>query len=274
MKQDMGEETPSNTTCGFDVVDLDRFRELITIENIGIERFKRVDGDDLLTVSYEIDVVGTEFDWIRRGVAKRAICVKYPELFETNGSISLEQLRLIVNKVEKVDGKHPIFYACVNNAKVEFSSTEFGSMSKWREKLLNINIVLGDRGRGVMNRFDGFILSLLENIEVVWTEELSEEEIVADIIMNEVYKLLIVDTDEQFLNNPTAARLNGDTVLEVKSSTLLSIIDRKNVNYSLRAVREFLRPYMVRNAKQKRICGKLVSVWSFEASSTEDEQNV
>lgn len=180
-------------------------------------------------------------------------------------------LNRLISAVEKVDGKNPIYFVKIDDDMIEFSQTEFGSLSRWREKLLSINRVLGARGKGIYTKFDQFILALTHRIDVIWKEELSEEEIMADVIMNEVYKLLLVDTEEQFFNNPTAARLNGNGVLEVKSSTIMSIIDRKKVNYSLRAVREFLRPYMTCNAKQKRVCGKRVSIWSFKSSSGDDE---
>ena len=180
-------------------------------------------------------------------------------------------LNRMIEKVEKVDGKNPIYFIYIGDASIEFSHTEFGSLSRWREKLLSIGLILGARGKGIYTKFDQFVLALTHRIDVIWKEELSEEEINADVIMNEVYKLLLVETEEQFFNNPTAARLNDNGILEVKSSTLLSILDRKKVNYSLRAVREFLRPYMVCNAKQKRVCGKLTSIWSFKASSGDDE---
>jgi len=269
MKRDKQEQKQS---IRYNIIDYDKYREALHDTDIDPKPILDKDhGFEAPDSDWLINLLNDGIITLRKDSKKpKGYIGIYSDGVINNFSI----LNRLISSVEKVDGKNPIYYVKIGDDVIEFSQSEFGSLQKWREKLLSINRVLGARGKGVYTKFDQFILALTHRIDVVWKEELSEEEIVADVIMNEVYKLLLVDTEEQFFNNPTAARLNGNDVLEVKSSTLLSILDRKKVNYSLRAVREFLRPYMVCNTKQKRVCGKLTSIWFFKASSEEDEQNV
>ena len=185
----------------------------------------------------------------------------------------LDVLDASISNVEEKAGDPVFYYVHIDSESISFTIPEFGSLSKWREKLMNIHIVLSTHKKGIWEEFDKFIHSLMQRAEVVWKDKESEEEIYTNIILSETEKLVEVDTWEDFLYNPISSIIDDGSRI-VKSSTISDILIRKQIKMSLTKVREMMRPYLNKNSDRIRIKGQRPSVWFFkeydEGSSDSD----
>ena len=186
------------------------------------------------------------------------------------GINNFDDLDRLITKVEKKEGDPVIFYIYFGDSKISFTGAELNSLSKWRSKLIEKNIVINHTKETSWKFFDVFLLNLLEQAEVIWVDEESEEEILGNIVLSEIDKLVVVQTREEFLRNPVSC-LHENGYKTVKSSTILDIIRRKDLRVSLREIREVLRPHLAKSSSQIRLKDKRISVWFFK--EVEDDEN-
>lgn len=189
------------------------------------------------------------------------------------GIDNFDELSDLITKVEKKDGDPVIFYIYIGDSKIPFTGAEINSLSKWRSKLVEKNIVINHTKETSWKYFDEFLLNLLERGEVSWVDEESEEEILGNIVLSEVEKLVVVQSREDFLRNPVGC-LHENGCKIVKSSTILDIIRRKDLRVSLRQIREILRPYLAKSSCQIRIKNKRVSVWFFKDEGGDEDGKI
>ena len=175
----------------------------------------------------------------------------------------LDVLNASIERVEKKDGDPVFFYVYISGKEqpIRFTTPEFGALSKWREKLMDIDIVLSTHKKGIWGDFDEFIHSLIHRADVVWKDEESEDEIYASIVLSEIDRLVLVETWEDFLRNPRSFIIDNDGARIVKSSTINDILNQKQINMNLTKLREVMRLHLAGNSKQKHIGGKWVSIW-------------
>ena len=187
---------------------------------------------------------------------------------------NFDLLENVIEKVEKKAGDPVFFYIYIGNDRIRFTSLEFITLRKWREKLIEIDIQIASRVSS--KEFDKFISMVRSRIEVVWVDEESEEDMTASIVMEGINQLIWVDNEKDFLRNPVCKLMldsddidifrddNGHDAFIVKSSTMKNILDQRRIDISLVRAREVIRPYLYRNSKQKRIAGERPSVWFFK----------
>lgn len=205
----------------------------------------------------------TNEDFIKIGIKK---CIfREVETVTTGKTItSVEDLFFSITKMETKDGTPMLYYVYIGDRKICFTPAELLNIGKWREKLLeHCKIVMGLRGKSVRNDFDNMVARLLESSVSIWTDEESEEEMYASIIMEDIEKLILVDNGDSFKRNDMSYMLGDDDSLYVKSSTIHQIIKNRNIGISLSKTREVLRPYLTSNTKQIRVDGKKISIWFF-----------
>lgn len=184
----------------------------------------------------------------------------------THGVIySLELLDILIDKVEKKAGDPVFYYVYIEDYPIRFTSSEFISQRRWKEKLIAIDIVIGDRrkqGKSSIT-FDEFIQGLLNRATVVWKDTESEEDIYANIVISEIGKLVEVKDWDDFVYNPRSFIVE-DKAMIVKSSTINEILNQKHLNMTLTKLREILRPYLLKNSEQKWIKDHRSSIWFFK----------
>ena len=175
----------------------------------------------------------------------------------------------VIIDVEKKAGEPVFFYVHIRDLTLSFTSGEFISINKWKEKLLGLDIVLGVRGKGAHESFDEFITALVRDARTIWTDKDSEDEIYSSIILEEINKQLETRDRNNFLSGSNVRLIeNGERI--VKSATVSNIINYLNLPISLTKAREVLRPFLSRSSSQMRIGGKQISVWHFKEKIEEN----
>lgn len=178
---------------------------------------------------------------------------------------TIKKLESMIVCMEIKDGKQPIYYVKIDNNTLRFEPDELLNISKWREYLLaNCKIVMGIRSKKLRTDFDCLIANLINNAHIIWNDVESDDEILVSIILEDLNKLVYVDAIEKLNQMEMSCYDDGETKF-VKSSTILQIIQNRNIGLKIRSVREIMRPYLKHNSKQIRIGGERVSVWFFDS---------
>ena len=212
---------------------------------------------------------------------KEAVDLSVVERVRMNGTAVIvsepEMLLPFIGEVEKRSGKNDTIYIItVRGEPLEFDSSELVDLPSWREKLAarcQIIIIFNLRSKAHMAGFATILANVMDKAVEVWRDAESEEDMYASTIMEDVSKLIMVDSKEAFLSNPAAALLEGGSLM-VKTSTMLNILNRKNIPYTLSKIRRILNPYLTKSTGQRMFLHKRVSVWffaPFEERETEDE---
>ena len=157
-----------------------------------------------------------------------------------------------------------------NKAVLRFTNSEIFLMKYWREKLLDYRLVLSKKKDDV---FDDFIANILDKADVTYRDEETEDEMLANIVINEVHRLIKAENRDDFLENPRAYLVEENSLL-VKTSTIREILSQNHITITLRRLREILRPYLSRSTKQIRIGDKLVSIWFFKNEKVNEIEGI
>jgi len=188
----------------------------------------------------------------------------------------IHDFKTLRNTIDRVDKKagDPVYYYVFleGGGKLSFTSCEIISLVKWREKLASHDIIFGVRGKKAFDRFDNFVSKLFTDANIIWTDEESEDDMLASILMYEICNTYSAKEQKAFVDSPYSF-FHEDGVNLVKSSTILEIISSKTPELSLRKTREILRPYMTSNTFRHRFNGPQISVWPFKDWSLDYEDN-
>jgi len=132
----------------------------------------------------------------------------------------------------------------------------------WKlEAFLKCNILLSynRRQKGISEAMDDLAIYISDHAETVWNEDMTRDDMTADIIMSEVEKLQIVEKREDFMG---FTALSEDGVFYIQSTTLKAIVDGMNYTFDS-SLRKTLKDRLAKPSKQIWILNKRMSVWQF-----------
>lgn len=242
----------------FEVLNFETFRLLAAqYPDVQMELFTRA-GDKTI---YEI--VGNDFIEMALGID-----VIKPHTEDDGSAIIIpnpESLHQFIKKVEiRKDGEDSTYRINVRDHWVTFALKDLLETERWREKVIQCNMVMSFDIKSNANKFSWheMIVDVLNRAEVVWEEEMSGDDMLADLIMTRLQRLPVVGEDEDFVNSRTV--LERDDMYIIATATIEDVAGQMLQRKSLAEVRRLLNDHLARNSKQLRFSGRRFSVWFFK----------
>uniref|UniRef100_A0A6M3LYS3 Uncharacterized protein n=1 Tax=viral metagenome TaxID=1070528 RepID=A0A6M3LYS3_9ZZZZ len=241
------------------------FVKCLKAHDVELKDHNRIADIDNLYPAYELRLPDEKRPLI--DCCKKSKSIEVLSIAAPSVGVWIKYLNDQIDKFEVVESEDPEFRVYINNKKLTFTASGFNSLERWKDKLLNVDIILEDMGVKAKRAFVNFQKDLMLKKEIVWIEELSVNELIGHMLMDEIYKLVKVNDDEAFITNPSSAlicpKLNGRDVIEVKTNTIQSIVNRKQKGANIQLIRSVLNPFMVENTRKRRLNGKLTPIWKF-----------
>lgn len=207
----------------------------------------RITGDDLIKDALELDVIA-------KTEPGSGVCtLNSPHLL-------IELITSVEQHVYDDDDTEYIVHTKRGDLKIK--GCNIFDAAAWKlEAFLKCNILLSynRRQKGISEAMDDLAIYISDHADTVWNEEMTRDDMTADIIMSEVEKLQIVEKREDF-EGFTA--LSEDGVFYIQSKTLKSIVDGMNYTFDS-ALRKTLRDRLAKPSKQIWILNRRMSVWQF-----------
>jgi len=177
-----------------------------------------------------------------------------------------EQLHKFIGDVTvHEDGDETLYKIVVRDKEIEIDATHLADVAVWRTKVFHrCGLVISFDVRSRTNRatFSTMLADILNRAAVVWHEEVSEEDMIADVMMNRIRKLPVVVSSEDFVNARTI--LDHDDVYLISTSTIEKVLNDYTRHMRLSDIRKTLNAHLVRNSAQRTFNGQRFSVWFFK----------
>jgi hypothetical protein len=177
-----------------------------------------------------------------------------------------EQLHKFIGAVSvHEDGDETMYTIVVRNKEIKIDANQLADIAVWRAKVFHrcgLVVSFDVRSRTNRDAFSAMLADILNRAAVVWHEEVSEGDMVADVMMNRIRKLPIVVANEDFVNSRTI--LDHDDVYLIATSTVEKMLNDYTKHMRLSDIRKTLNAYLARNSEQKMFGGQRFSVWFFK----------
>lgn len=176
------------------------------------------------------------------------------------------QLHSFVGNVDvHEDGEESMYKIVVRDKEIELNANDLADIAAWRKKVLHrcgLVIAFDLRSHTNRNDFSKMVADVLNRATVVWQEEVSEEDMVADVMMSHIRKLPIVIDHGDFIDARTI--LDRDDMYLISTATIEKVLSDYVRHMRLSDIRKTLNTYLVRNSGQKTFDGHRMSVWFFK----------
>lgn len=243
----------------YEILAPDQFRILLSrypntttthIEECGEKLVYSISGDNFTTDAIELQIL---IPYIPDNT-KALVLTTPKQLHGFIGNVDVHE-----------DGEESIYKIAVRDKEIELNIDDLTDISVWRKKVLHrcgLVIAFDLRSHTNRNVFSKMVADILNHANVVWHEEVSENEMVADVMMDNIRKLPIVINNEDFVNTRTI--LDRDDMYLISTSTIGKVLSDYVRHMRLSDIRKTLNVYLVRNSGQKTFGGHRMSVWFFK----------
>lgn len=206
-------------------------------------------GDDFIADASELGVITPYID-----DAGAAIMIPNPEsLYQFVRGVELRE-----------DGAESTYRIDIRGTWVTFALKDLLETERWREKVILCGLVVSFDIKSNENKFafHEMVVNIMNRAETVWTEELSGDDMLADLLMTRFQKLPVVDRKEDFVDSRNVLEL--DDMYLVSTQTVEAVAGQMMQHKELPEIRRILNDYLARNSKQTEMLGKRFSVWYFK----------
>lgn len=184
---------------------------------------------------------------------------------------SPEQLAGFVGDVKIYkDEENTKYMVNVRGTDMLFTSRELTDLPTWTSRLLGCRLLItfSKRSKTAREGFNNLIEDILRRSVVMWEETVTENDLMADLIMSRIRRLPIVIEDADFANSRTI--LDRDDMYIVSTTTLEELLGQILLHKRLGEIRRIIVDYLAKKSSRRRIDGIRMSLWFFKKWDGQD----